>query len=389
MLETGDNSFYPFDSNKYIAYLPTNMQNENLKWETTEQYNVGVDLGFWNDRINIIADYYIKNTRDLLLQADLAPSSGYTSAMMNIGELQNSGFEFSIQTANIQNKDFQWNTAFNISFNKNKITRLNDNQTSMTNSVYWDNKYRTMPAYISPVGSPAGLMYGYLYEGTYKQSDFDITQNDNGTTVYTPKEGVVLFSNQSRPGDPRYTDINDDGVINDEDKTMIGEGHPKAIGGLNNNFVYKNFDLSFFFQFSLGNDLLNANRMMFENPAGKRHTNMFAAYANRWTEENALSDIPRSQAVGSQEYSSLYIEDGSFVRLKSLSLGYNFQPALLSRMHIAAARIAFSAENLWTITSYSGNDPEVSTRDTVLTPGFDWSPYPRSRNYSLSLNLTF
>lgn len=389
MLETGDNTFYPFDSNKYIAYLPTNMQNENLKWETTEQYNVGLDLGFWNDRVSFIADYYIKNTRDLLLQADLAPSSGYASAMMNIGELQNRGFEFSIQTANIQTEDFQWNSAFNISFNKNKITRLNDDQTAMTNSVYWDNKYRTMPAYISPVGSPAGLMYGYLYEGTYKQEDFDITQNENGTTVYTPKEGVVLFSNQSRPGDPRYTDINEDGVINDTDKTMIGEGHPKAIGGLNNSFVYKNLDLSFFFQFSLGNDILNANRMIFENPAGKRHTNMFAAYADRWTEENTLSDIPRSNAVGSQEYSSLYIEDGSFIRLKSLSLGYNFQPALLSRLHIAAARIAFSAENLWTITSYSGNDPEVSTRNTVLTPGFDWSPYPRSRNYSLSLNLTF
>jgi len=116
---------------------------------------------------------------------------------------------------------------------------------------------------------------------------------------------------------------------------------------------------------------------------------MFATYADRWTEENESSDIPRSKAVGSQEYSSLYIEDGSFLRLKSLTLGYNFQPELLNRLHIASARIAFSAENLFTITSYSGNDPEVSTRNTVLTPGFDWSPYPRSRNYSLSLNLTF
>ena len=365
------------------------MQNENLKWETTDQYNVGLDLGFWNDRVSIIADYYIKNTRDLLLQADLAPSSGYASAMMNIGELQNRGIEFSIQTSNIQSKDFQWNSAFNISFNKNEITRLNDKQIAMTNSVYWDNKYRTMPAYISPVGRPAGLMYGYLYEGTYKKSDFDITLNDNGTEVYTPKKGVVLFSNESRLGDPRYTDINGDGVINDADKTNIGEGHPKAIGGLNNSFVYKNLDLSFFFQFSMGNDVLNANRMIFENPAGKRHTNMFATYADRWTEENESSDIPRSKAVGSQEYSSLYIEDGSFLRLKSLTLGYNFQPELLNRLHIASARIAFSVENLFTITSYSGNDPEVSTRNTVLTPGFDWSPYPRSRNYSLSLNLTF
>ncbi|RNC66396.1 TonB-dependent receptor [Proteiniphilum sp. X52] len=389
MLTTGDNYLYPFDSNKSIAYIPSSMHNESLKWETTDQYNVGLDLGLWSDRVNIVVDYYIKNTRDLLLQADLAPSSGYPTSIMNIGELQNRGLEFSIQTKNIQTKDFQWNSSFNISFNKNEISKLNDDQVAMTRSIYWDNQYRTMPAYISPIGRSAGLMYGFLYEGTYKKEDFNITVNDNGAEVYTPKEGVVLYSKESRPGDPRYRDINNDGVINDNDKTIIGQGHPIAIGGLNNSFAYKNVDLSFFFQFSLGNDILNANRMVFENPHGRRHTNMFAAYADRWTENNPTSDIPRSRAVGSQEYSSLYIEDGSFIRLKSLSLGYNFQPKLLLRLHIAAARIAFSAENLLTFTSYSGNDPEVSTRNTVLTPGFDWSPYPRSRNYSVSLNLTF
>ena len=388
-LATGDNYFYPFDSNKSIAYIPTSMQNENLKWETTEQYNVGVDLGFWNDRVSVILDYYHKTTKDLLLQADLAPSSGYPSAMMNIGELQNKGLEVSLQTVNIQNKNFSWNSAFNVSFNKNEITRLNDDQIAMTNSVYWDQKFRTMPAYLSPIGSPSGLMYGYLFEGTYKNDDFDITQDGNGNPVYQPKDGVVLYSNESRPGDPRYTDINNDGIINDADKTIIGQGHPIAIGGLNNSFTYKNVDLSVFFQFSWGNDILNANRMVFENPAGRRHTNMFASYANRWTEENPNSDMPRSRAVGSQEYSSLYIEDGSFLRLKSLSLGYNFQPKLLNQLKVTSARVSFTAENLFTLSSYSGNDPEVSTRHSVLTPGFDWSPYPRSRNYSLSLNLTF
>ncbi|HHU27404.1 MAG TPA: TonB-dependent receptor [Bacteroidales bacterium] len=389
MLGTGDTYHYPFDSNKQISYLPTSMQNENLKWETTVQYNVGVDLSFWHDRMNIVLDYYVKNTRDLLLQADLAPSSGYASAMMNIGELQNRGLEFSIQTNNIQTNDFQWSSSFNVSLNKNEITKLNDDQIAMTRSIYWDNKYRTMPAYISPIGSPAGLMYGFLYEGTYKKEDFDITVNDNGVQVYTPKKGEVVYSSESRPGDPRYRDINNDGVINDDDKTVIGQGHPIAIGGLNNSFVYKNFDLSIFFQFSMGNDILNANRMVFENPQGKRHTNMFASYMNRWTEENPTSNMPRSKAVGSQEYSSLYIEDGSFLRLKSVSVGYNFQPAILQRLHIASARLSLSAENLLTFTSYSGNDPEVSTRDSVLTPGFDWSPYPRSRNYSASLTLTF
>ena len=309
--------------------------------------------------------------------------------MMNIGELQNKGLEVSLQTVNIQNKNFSWNSAFNVSFNKNEITRLNDDQIAMTNSVYWDQKFRTMPAYLSPIGSPSGLMYGYLFEGTYKSDDFDITQDGNGNPVYQPKDGVVLYSNESRPGDPRYTDINNDGIINDADKTIIGQGHPIAIGGLNNSFTYKNVDLSVFFQFSWGNDILNANRMVFENPAGRRHTNMFASYANRWTEENPNSDMPRSRAVGSQEYSSLYVEDGSFLRLKSLSLGYNFQPRILNQLKVSSARVSFTAENLFTLSSYSGNDPEVSTRHSVLTPGFDWSPYPRSRNYSLSLNLTF
>jgi hypothetical protein len=339
--------------------------------------------------MNIVLDYYVKNTRDLLLQADLAPSSGYASAMMNIGELQNRGLEFSIQTNNIQTNDFHWSSSFNVSFNKNEITKLNDDQIAMTSTIRWDNKYQNMPAYISPIGSPAGLMYGFLYEGTYKRDDFDITLNDRGEEVFSPKQGVVLYSNESRPGDPRYRDINNDGVINDNDKTIIGQGHPVAIGGLNNSFVYKNFDLSLFLQFSLGNHILNANRMVFENPHGKRHTNMFASYVDRWTDENPTSDMPRSKAVGSQEYSSLYIEDGSFLRLKSVSVGYNFQPEVLQRLHIASARISLSAENLLTFTSYSGNDPEVSTRDSVLTPGFDWSPYPRSRNYSASLTLTF
>src|SRR5690554_229529 len=389
MLTTGDNSLYPFDSNKHIPYLPTSMHNDNLKWETTDQYNVGLDLGFWNDRVNVVLDYYVKNTRDLLLQADLAPTRRSSDLMMNIGELQNRGLEFSIQTTNIQTNDFYWGSSFNVSFNKNEITKLNDDQIAMTRAVYWDNKYRTMPAYISPIGSPAGLMYGFLYEGTYKTEDFDITTNGNGDPVYTPKEGVVLYSNESRPGDPRYLDINNDGVINDNDKTIIGQGHPIAIGGLNNSFVYKSLDLSFFLQFSYGNDVLNANRMVFENPQGKRHTNMFGSYINRWTEENPNSNMPRSRAVGSQEYSSLYIEDGSFIRLKSVALGYTFQPRVLQKLHIAAARLSLSAENLLTFTSYSGNDPEVSTRNSVLTPSFDWSPYPRSRSYSVSLNLTF
>ncbi len=388
-LFTDNDTFYPFFSVKSPAYVPRTMQNDKLKWETTEQFNVGLDLGFFKDRINMTFDYYLKKTKDLLLRADLSSSSGYASATMNIGELENSGLEFTLETQNIRKKNFSWNTSFNISFNKNKITRLNGDQVAMTNSIYWDNKFRTMPAYISSIGSPAGLMYGYLYEGTYKNEDFDITVDNKGRKDYKPKPGVVAFSNQTQPGDPKYADINNDGVINDLDKTVIGRGHPIAIGGLGNTLTFNNFDLSLFFQFSIGNDILNANRMAFENPAGKRHLNMFSTYVNRWTEDNPQSDMPRAKAGGTSEYSSLYIENGSFLRFKSLTLGYNLPEKWLLPLRVGAARIALTAENLFVITSYSGNDPEVSTRHSVLTPGFDWSPYPRSRNISASVNITF
>lgn len=388
-LFTDDNSFYPYDSEKSVFYIPSSVQNENLKWETTEQFDAGIDLGFFNDRISMVFDYYIKTTKDLLLEADLAASSGYASTIMNIGELENKGLEITLETEIIKNTSFTWTSSFNASFNRNKITKLNDNQAAMTNAIYWDNKFRTMPAYISPVGSSAGMIYGFLYEGTYKNEDFIITDDGSGNLSYVPKEGVISYSSLSRPGDPRYTDINNDGVINDKDRTIIGNGHPKMIGGLSNNFTYKGFDLNIFLQWSVGNDILNANRMVFENPSGKRHLNMFADYTNRWTEENPSSDIPRAAATGSDQYCSLYVEDGSFLRLKTITLGYNIPESLSRRLHTTSARVYVSADNVITFTSYSGNDPEVSTRHSVLTPGFDWSPYPRSRSYTFGLNITF
>lgn len=147
--------------------------------------------------------------------------------------------------------------------------------------------------------------------------------------------------------------------------------------------------MNIFLQFCYGNDILNANRMVFENPASKQNTNMFASYKNRWTFDNPNSDIPRAKAYGSKEYSSLYVEDGSFLKLKSITLGYNFDKKLLQPLHISNARVYLSAENIATLTKYSGSDPEVSTRNSVLTPGFDWSAYPRAFNMSLGLNVTF
>lgn len=392
---------YPWNSSFTPGFHIANKANSQLKWETTEQFDLGLDVGFLKGRINLTADYYIKTTKDLLLSADVPGSSGFSSATLNVGKLQNKGLELTLETINIKNKAFTWTSNFNIAFNSNKIISLTEGKGEITSYINWDNKYKTMPAYVSRIGQSAGKMYGFIYEGTYKEADFDVTTGANGEKVYTLKKGIPAYVANCRPGDPKYKDIptidtdNDgipdkgDGIINDNDRTAIGDGLPKSTGGFTNSFTYKNWDLSIFLQWSLGNDILNANRMVFENPAKKKNTNMFASYTERWTPENPYSDTPRAQALGSNEYSSLYVEDGSFLKLKTISLGYNFPTEILKKAHISAVRVYVSAENIATITGYSGSDPEVSTRNSVLTPGFDWSAYPRSFNASIGVNLTF
>lgn len=389
-LETDDKFYkYPWNGEFYKGYVLSSMANEKLKWETTEQLDFGIDLGFLNDRINLTLDYYIKTTRDLLLDADISASSGFANATLNVGKLRNKGLEITLETTNIKTKDFTWTSNFNIAFNNNEIIALNSGQSYMTSYISWDNKYTNKPAYISKVGESAGKMYGFIYEGTYKYDDFNVTTDEAGNKVYTLKDGIPALVANTQPGDPKYKNLNGDNVINDDDKTTIGNGQPLHIGGFNNNFVWKNFDLNIFLQWSYGNDILNANRIVFENPASKQNTNMFTSYNNRWTPENPNSDMPRAKANGSTEYSSLYIEDGSFLKLKNISLGYNFDSKILKPLYISNARIYVSAENIATLTKYSGSDPEVSTRNSVLTPGFDWSAYPRSFNISLGLNVTF
>ena len=389
-LITNDNIYkYPWNGEFTKGYVLSSMYNEKLKWETTEQLDFGLDLGFLDGRINLNMDYYIKTTKDLLLDADISASSGFSTATLNVGKLRNSGFELTLETTNIKTNDFTWTSNFNIAFNKNEIIALNSGQPYMTSYISWDNKYKTVPAYISKVGESAGKMYGFVYEGTYKYEDFDKTTGANGEDVYTLKEGIPYYTAGTQPGDPKYKDLDGNGEINEKDKTTIGNGQPKHIGGFSNNFVWKNFDLNIFFQWSYGNDILNANRLVFENPNSKQNTNMFASYVNRWTPENPTSNMPRARAQGSSEYSSLYVEDGSYLKLKNISLGYNFDAKLLKPLHISNARVYVSAENIATITSYSGSDPEVSTRNSPLTPGFDWSAYPRSLNVSFGLNVTF
>lgn len=384
------NGVYPFGGDtSNVGIVPTSLPNEDLKWETTEQWNLGADLGFFDDRIGLTVDIYRKTTRDLLLDASLPYSSGYYSATKNVGKVRNDGLEITLSTTNIKNRNFTWTTDFNIAFNKNKVLALTENQTALVTAAQFDLNYNSQSSYIAKIGYPMGMMYGYVYEGTYKYDDF----NQSGNS-YTLKDNVAHFSTETdtQPGMPKYADLNGDGVINSDDRTFIGRGLPIHTGGFTNNFTFKGFDLNIFFQWSYGNDIMNANRLFFESSNNKqRDLNQFASYANRWTADNPTSDIPAATTSASNRViSSRIIEDGSYLRLKSVTLGYTFPKKLLSKWKIENARVYVAAQNLWTLTNYSGYDPEVSVRNSSpLTPGLDYSSYPRAYSVSFGVNLGF
>ncbi|MNP95774.1 TonB-dependent Receptor Plug Domain protein [compost metagenome] len=386
---------YTFDKNYVIGVAATGLGNSDLKWETTEQVDAGIDLGFFDQRITFTADVYQKTTKDLLLKTQLPLSTGFTTAFKNIGSVQNRGLELSLTTKNISTKDFTWTSSANIAFNKNELLALAEGQNTLETIIPWDFNWSTVSTYIARIGEPLGQMYGLEWLGTYKYEDFDTSVNTSGETVYTLKEGVAANGNTRpniQPGDVKYKDQNGDGNITKSDYTKIGNGLPVHTGGFTNNFTYKNFDLNIFFQWSYGNDVLNANRILFEgNQKGQLGLNQFASYEDRWSPENPDSDIFRTRGlVGSAVgYSSQNVEDGSYLRLKSAAIGYSFDKAFVEKIHLKSLRFALSAQNIFTWTKYSGTDPEVNTYNSSLSPGFDFSSYPRARTIFFATNITF
>lgn len=383
-------SAYAFENQYIDGVTAINLGNDKLKWETTEQTDLGLDLGFFNQRITLTTEVYKKRTKDLLLKADLPTSSGYTSAFKNIGSVENKGLEFTLNTVNIKTPAFNWNTSFNISFNRSKVLGLSDNQTELTTIVNWDTPFNNIPGYIARIGGQLGEMYGLISEGTYKKADFNLDANGNPTTL---KDAIPTNGNTRaniKPGDIKYKDMNGDGVVTASDYTVIGHGLPKHVGGLTNNFNYKGFDLNVFFQWSYGNDILNANRIKFEGGGGN-YLNQFASYEDRWTPENPDSNLPRIKGTqgATVGYTSRNVEDGSFIRLKTVSFGYTFENGFIRRLKLKSLRLHASAQNLVTWTNYSGTDPEVNTKRSALTSGFDYSAYPRARVLTAGLNVTF
>lgn len=384
LIDDMKSSDYVLDNKVVPGFFSSTMVNDDLRWETTEQIDLGVDLGFFDNRIKITADAYLKNTYDLLLKATVPGSSGYTSQMINVGSMRNKGVEVSVDVVPLKSKWFNWTSSFNIGVNRNTVTALIDTQHSLLTQVSFEQNFNGQYAYITQVGRPTGLMYGFIYEGTYKDDCFV-----NGTNL---KEGIPYLSsvarNQVRPGDPRYRDINDDGIIDDNDRTIIGCGQPDFTGGWNNAFNIGNFDFSVFFNFSVGNDILNANRLIFENPRCNTQLNQFASVRGRYSSRNPESDIPAVFANGTYVFSSRVIEDGSFLRLKNVTLGYTLGPKMAKKLHISNMRLFVSADNLWTFTNYSGQDPEVSTKPGVLTPCFDWSAYARALGVTGGISIS-
>ncbi len=379
-----DNGYYAFGNSLQQGLFISSIANPDLKWETTAQTNIGVDLGMFKQRLQLTLDVYKKKTTDLLLNALLPSSTGYGSAFKNIGSTSNEGLEISLSGDVVKSREFSWTSTFNISFNRNKVLSLTQNQESLTSMLSWDREYATIPLYIAKVGQPLGQLYGMIWEGVYQADDFNSlgVLKNNIPTNGNPRESI-------KPGDIKYKDLNADGVINDNDRTVIGRGYPLHQGGFSNTFNYKRFDLNVFMQWSYGNDIMNANRLMFEYGV-KPRTNQFATFANRWTPDNTATDLFRLNGQGpiGNSYSTRVVEDGSYLRLKTVSLGYSINPILLKKYKIKSLRFYASTQNLFTITNYSGFDPEVSVMYSGLTPGFDYSSYPRPKTFVFGLNLS-
>lgn len=370
--------------------IQSSLGNSKLKWENTTQIDVGLDLGFLDNRIQFNVDVYRKTTSDLLLNASLPTTTGFTNVFKNIGEVRNEGLELTLTTVNIKSGSFSWNSDLNISFNRNKVMGLAENQDNLLSTIGWENSFNTVPLYIASLNGPAAMFFGYLSDGLYQVDDFDQPASGAYTLKLSePSNGMARYRIQ--PGDIRYKDINLDGVVDEKDRVVIGRVLPKHSGGFSNNFSYKRFDLNIFFQWSYGNQIYNANRMMFEgNVNNKANLNQYASYNDRWTIDNQDSKMFRTGGPGpAGYYTDYYLEDGSFLRLKTVALAYSLPVKLLKPTFVKSLSASVSAQNIYTWTNYSGMDPEVSVRNSALTPGFDYSAYPRARTLVFGIRAGF
>ncbi|SHG40257.1 TonB-linked outer membrane protein, SusC/RagA family [Chryseolinea serpens] len=335
------------------AIYPSQIPNPDLKWESTAQFDVGLDAGLFEDRVTVSFDYYNKQTKDLLQAAPVEPSSGFSSAYQNVGELENKGIEISLGYNN-RFGDLQWTSRLNVSGNRNKVTKL----------------YGGQPLDAGRGGNrimerqPIGVFYNFKSLGV------------------DPSTGDIVFA-----------DTNHDGEITTDDRTVVGNPNPKFIGGFTNTFNYKNFDLSVFLQWSYGNDVFNGSRLYLESL--QRGDNQTTAVLRRWKKPGDITDVPRATsdpvaAANNVRVSSRFVEDGSYLRVKNVTLGYTLRRKFSDKIMLSSIRVYASAQNLFTFTNYGGLDPEVNySGNDVSVVGTDFFTFPQARAITFGLNLKF
>jgi TonB-linked SusC/RagA family outer membrane protein len=348
----------------------TSLDNPNLKWETSYQQDFGIDLGLFDNRISITADYYKTITKDLLFNRPLPGVSGIASQLQNVGELENKGWELGINSKNFTGADFTWSTNFNISSNKNKVLKLADNKDLLINST--PGHFLATDSQILRVGQPVGAFFGFIYDGVIQQG-----------------ETVLPGNFETAPGGEKFKDVNGDGKLDSSDKTIIGNPNPDFIFGFNNDFTYKNIDLNIFFQGSEGNQVLNYTLMELASGNNNATTEVLDA----WTPTNTDTNVP-ANAARTKRVTSRFVYDASYIRLKNISIGYSLNEKIVSKMGLSKVRFYISAQNIWTITDYPGSDPETSyLNDTNARSntnlGLEYGSYPNVRTFTFGFNVKF
>ncbi len=380
--------------------------NRMVQWEEMKSTNVGIDLALFNNRVKLTSEWYNNNVSGMLLETVLPASTGYSRQFKNIGSMKNTGMEFTLNSVNLKSESFRWSTDANVGFNKSKVLSLDEGRTFRNFSV--GSNRAGMVTYYATVGEELGDMYGYVYQGIYTTDDF--TQAANGTLTLKP--GVVKpASGTPKPGDIKFAADNEAGDQFTRKLVKIGNGTPDFIGGITNNFSYKGFDLAVFMKFSVGGDVYNATKhsmspyALFQNVpsefgdnyyhiidpnTGQAATSLVRLKELNPNEDSSLWSLGTTNSSYITYPSSYYVEDGSYLRIAMVTLGYSFPKEFLNTVRLSNARIYATVNNLATITGYSGFDPEVSAASGVtVTPGYDNSSFPRSRSYVLGINLTF
>jgi len=379
--EIGDYSFasalqtikYNFNNSIVNAVVPQMMPNPNVQWEEQKQLNIGFDASMFKSRIEVTVDAYIKNTENMLVPMSVPVSTGYSDVYVpyiNAGKMENKGIEFTIDSRNLVG-DFTWNTSFNFSYNQNEVKSLNDTVPMTSGSIGLNYNLALIEA-----GHPVNEFYGFIIEGIFQtQAEVD------NHAVQVPGDDPY---NRTSAGDIRFKDLNNDGVINDLDRAFTGNPNPTFIFALNNSFNYKGFDLSVFLQGVAGNKIFNANRLYTE--AMSVAQNQTIETRNRWTGEGTSNSMPRAifnDPNKNTRPSDLYVEDGSYLRIKNVTLGYTLPAKLTEKAHMSSVRVYASGLNMYTFTKYTGFDPEVGTS------GIDNNVYPVTATYSLGVNIGF